>query len=223
MHPQAKPGEQPNWYALLGVAATASSQQISAAVERLSRQATALSVTAPERSRLLRDQIRAIKHDLLSSAARRQHYDQALAGPAAGAPGQPLGPPPAGSPNPPPASPPPASPAPYRPAPYDPAVHGPAGHGPAGRGPAAAASGPGLMSRVAKFLQTGWVCTTCGHGALPGDKFCQKCGSEIQAPGPTQKAVKPTASQRPSAFCGKCGGKIAPGNTFCTQCGAQRA
>jgi len=67
-----------NWYAVLGVDPAATTQQITAAVERLTRHANALSLTAPERARHLRDQVRAIKQDLLSGAEQRERYDQHL-------------------------------------------------------------------------------------------------------------------------------------------------
>jgi|GEM_PF-2121644 hypothetical protein len=71
-----RPGD---WYSLLRVDPVATTEQISAAVERLSRQANALSITAPERARQLRDQIRTMKRDLLSGAEQRERYDHQLA------------------------------------------------------------------------------------------------------------------------------------------------
>ncbi len=243
MHQAGLPAEPPDWYAALSLPTTATGDQISAAVERMSRQATALSVTAPERSRLLRDQIRAIKQDLLSGDAQRQRYDQQRAQAQAARGGG-------------------------RPAAW--LAQGvqrqaQAGTGQAGMGQAGAGQAQfgGLMSRVAKFLQTGWTCATCGYGALPNDKFCHKCGSPIEAPaiaqqrpggpGPAQQAAPAAGQGAPAAlgqqqplptsqpqqagqagqvgqagqaqpgFCGKCGGLIAPANVFCTQCGAARA
>ncbi len=223
MHPLGTPAGPPDWYPVLNLAPDASTEEIAAAVERMSRQATALSVTAPDRSRLLRDQIRAIRQDLLSGDARRQRYDQARAAGTAG---------------------PPASAAPAGPA-WQAPFQGRQGQGIGQQ----AAQFAGLVSRVAKFLQTGWTCANCGHGALPNDKFCHKCGSKIEAPAIAQQSPR-VAGQQPGVqaaapagqqagfpavlsgqqadqpqptFCGKCGGSIAPGNTFCTQCGAQRA
>jgi hypothetical protein len=69
-----------NWYAVLGVDPAATTEQITAAVERLARHANALSLTAPERARHLRDQVRAIKADLLSGTEQRERYDQRLGG-----------------------------------------------------------------------------------------------------------------------------------------------
>jgi hypothetical protein len=50
---------QEDWYAYLNIATDAPTGQVEQAVERLSRQATALAVTAPERSQRLRDTVRA--------------------------------------------------------------------------------------------------------------------------------------------------------------------
>jgi hypothetical protein len=68
-----------SWYSLLGLEPAATSDEITGAVERMSRQANALSVTAPERARLLRDQVRAIRQDLLSGPEQRARYDAGLA------------------------------------------------------------------------------------------------------------------------------------------------
>ena len=70
---------QEDWYAYLGLSPQAPEEQIAQAVERLSRQAAALAVTAPERSQRLRDTIRLIKRDLLSGQENRQRYDLGLA------------------------------------------------------------------------------------------------------------------------------------------------
>lgn len=93
--------QQPDWYEVLKLAPDSATERIEAAVERLSRQATALAVTAPERSQRLRDQVRAMKRDLLSGPENRARYDEARAAagpvpptgapPAAGQPGQPGG------------------------------------------------------------------------------------------------------------------------------------
>jgi len=208
------PGQQQDWYAVLGVAASAGSDEIAIAVEKMSRQANSLSVTAPQRSRLLRDQIRAIKQDLLSGDAQRQRYDQALAraqGPAgqfapAEVPGQ--GQPPAQSPR---AQFPPAVEVPG----FPPAAQAP-GFPPAAQAPAAqpgfpaAGQVPGaqpgfyrpapgqaapqfaaLVGKVARFLQSGWTCAACGYDALPNDRFCHKCGAKIEPPAVARPLARP--------------------------------
>jgi hypothetical protein len=84
-----------NWYTVLGVDPAATAGQITSAVERLARQANALSLTAPERARQLRDQVRAIKQDLLAGTEQRERYDLQLRGQEANAgtfaPSQPAG------------------------------------------------------------------------------------------------------------------------------------
>jgi rubrerythrin len=177
-----------NWYAVLGVDPAATTEQVTAAVERMARHANALSLTAPERARHLRDQVRAIKADLLSGTEQRERYDQHLGRQEANAgtfaPPQPAG-----------------------------------------------ARAFGLMSRVTRFLQTGWTCSDCGYGALPTDKFCPKCGGKIQ-PGVPQRSAEQghadeaTPSHAPAAqpaSCAKCGGRLASGDAFCTRCGALRS
>ena len=67
--------QQEDWYAYLNMAPDAPTEQVERAVERLSRQATALAVTAPERSQRLRDTVRSIKRDLLSGPEARARYD----------------------------------------------------------------------------------------------------------------------------------------------------
>jgi hypothetical protein len=67
--------QQEDWYAYLNIATDAPTEQVEQAVERLSRQAMALAVTAPERSQRLRDTVRSIKRDLLSGPEARTRYD----------------------------------------------------------------------------------------------------------------------------------------------------
>jgi hypothetical protein len=80
-----------DWYAVLSLSATATEAEIAAAVERLGRQAAALAVTSPDRSRDLRELARSIKQDLLSGPEARQRYDGRLAALPATAPSPPLG------------------------------------------------------------------------------------------------------------------------------------
>lgn len=193
-------GRPGNWYALLVLSPDATAQQIAAAVERLARQANALAITAPERATALRDQIRAIKRDLLSGTEQRQRYDERLAqqeGASAF-----LAPASAQAPSPEPA----AGPQPRE------------------------MRGAGLVSRVTQFLQTGWTCPDCGYGALPTDKFCPKCGGKIQpgVPGRSSgetRAAGTSSAPAPAAepaTCARCGASMAPDNAFCIRCGAQR-
>ena len=75
-----------DWYAVLSLSAAASEAEIAAAVERLGRQAAALAVTSPDRSRDLRELARSIKQDLLSGPEARQRYDDRLTAPSPTAP-----------------------------------------------------------------------------------------------------------------------------------------
>lgn len=191
--------EPTDWYSILGVGPDATTEQIAVAVERLARQANALAITAPERARQLRDRVRAIKRDLLSGAESRQRYDHRLVARAA-----------AGADSPPPVPAPTASPRPAFPtAPYR------------YRPPSPAKPAPDLMSRISKFLRTGWTCVGCGYGAQPTDKFCPKCGNRVesglsgQAKGGSPNPVPEAQAVR----CDKCGSSTAPGDIFCMQCG----
>ena len=228
--------QQRDWFEYLKVSPDATAEQVEQAVERLSRQAAALAVTAPERSQQLRDTVRAIKRDLLSGPESRARYEAALAAgpeaavtipPATAAPPVPLVPhgpevpPPAAAPWPAvpqgpavphgPAVPPPAA-APWPAVPQDPAT--PQAPGAAPWPPAAAPGGvDGLGSRIARFLRTGWTCSSCGKEAMPSDKFCTKCGTAIT---PTRHdAIR--QAQRPG--CANCSAPLGVNDAFCARCG----
>lgn len=81
-----------DWYGYLQIEPGATDEQIAVAVERLSRQATALATTAPERSQQLRETVRSIKRDLMSGPDSRQAYDQTRSQQAAAPPSQPAPP-----------------------------------------------------------------------------------------------------------------------------------
>ena len=68
-----------DFYAKLSVTTTATEDEVRAAVEALSRKATAMANTAPERSQGLREQVRQIKATLLSGPTERAAYDATLA------------------------------------------------------------------------------------------------------------------------------------------------
>jgi Double zinc ribbon len=190
-----------DWYAYLRLPPEATAGDIEQAVERLSRQASALAVTAPERSQRLRETIRAIKRDLLSGPEGRARYDaprsQRLAAPA------PV--PPAGAA---------APPVPTPPMPTTPA---PPGIAPAPPGP----GGQGTGSRLARFLRTGWTCPGCGKGAVPSDKFCTKCGTPIRPIHPEAGSDRDRAP-RPRSVCPSCANPLGPLDVFCSMCGARR-
>lgn len=214
-----------DWYSVLGEGTDATTEQIAAAVERLARQANALAITAPERARQLRDQVRAIKQDLLSGAESRQRYDQRLAArAAAGADSAPAPTPtaPPGYPTSAPAGPaPPPAPAAWSTAsPSRPAVPGPATAPFRYSPPSPAKPAPRLMSRISKFLQTGWTCSGCGYGAQPTDKFCPRCGNRVESGLGDEPPHASVATGAQPTRCGKCGSWAAPGDIFCMRCGS---
>lgn len=210
----ASPDRAPStdWYSILSLGPDATTEQITAAVERLARQANALAITAPERARQLRDQVRAIKRDLLSGAESRQLYDHRLAAQAA-----------AGADSPPPVPASPASPRLAFPGPATP----PYRYNP----PSPAKPAAELMSRISKFLRTGWTCVSCGYGAQPTDKFCPKCGNRVesglggQLPGASAAGQAKGGSPNPApeaqaVRCDKCGSCTTSEDIFCMRCGS---
>jgi curved DNA-binding protein CbpA len=207
------PAPGSDWYSVLGLSPAASADEIAVAVERLSRQASALAVTAPERSQQLREVTRAIKRDLLSGLESRRRYDQSLR-PGAAAPQAPAAPPgmlpagpsAAGPPAAPPATP-TAAPAAGRPAPV------------AG---ATAPQAPDRRKRFMRFLQGAWTCPACGHDAMPGEEFCTKCGGKLRtATGDDAPAVPGSGGARVPS-CAACGIALSPTDRFCTHCGSRR-
>jgi hypothetical protein len=181
-----------DWYAYLQLPPEATTGDIEQAVERLSRRASALAVTAPERSQLLRETVRAIKRDLLSGPESRQRYDA----PRSQRPAAPAPAPPAGAA---------AWPVPTPPAP-------PVPPGPGGQG---------AGSRLARFLRTGWTCPGCGKGAVPSDKFCTKCGTPIRPIQPDAGSERDRAPG-PRSACPSCANPLGPLDVFCSMCGARR-
>ncbi len=205
--------ESDNWYAYLRLSPGATLDKIQSAVERLSRQASALAATAPERSQSLRETIRSIKRDLLSGPENRQRYDaprlQQRAAPATPVPA--AGPPAPASPQP---APNPLAPNPLAPNPLalSPQAPAPAPYPPAGQGAGA---------RIARFLRTGWTCPACGKGGVPSDKFCTRCGTPIQPVRP-EAAPESERVSRPRLVCGDCANPLGPMDAFCAKCGARR-
>ncbi|MDA8319534.1 MAG: zinc ribbon domain-containing protein [Actinomycetota bacterium] len=95
---------------------------------------------------------------------------------------------------------------------------------PTGRPEAAASRAGRTMARLTHFLRTAWTCPACGHGALPADRFCQKCGGRV--PPPRWSGAEEGAHSRspisPPVLCVGCGSRITAGNMYCTQCGTRR-
>ncbi len=63
------------------------------------------------------------------------------------------------------------------------------------------------------------ICSHCGNKLLPGDQFCNKCGTPVHRPKPEISAQIKSADQETRA-CPRCGAVLKPGNRFCTGCGA---
>ncbi len=211
-----------NWYVKIGVTPTATEDEVRAAVEALSRKATAMANTAPERSQGLREQVRQIKATLLSGPTERAAYDATLAmtvsagataGTTAGATVAPAlaqhlaqHPVPSAGPQPHPSLTP-------RPEPTVP--------------PAVRPPGGTWGSKFKQFLQTGWSCPTCGEGALPNERTCRRCGTDIPQPAlvtdfslPQTPLRQPVQAPDTAADpCAGCGAVMGTGVRFCTRCG----
>jgi curved DNA-binding protein CbpA len=246
------PAPGSDWYSVLGLSPAASADEIAVAVERLSRQASALAVTAPERSQQLREVTRAIKRDLLSGLESRRRYDQSLrpGAPAAQAPAAPAGmlpagPPAAGHPAAPPGMLPAGPPAAGHPAappgtlPAGPPATGhpaaPTAGPPAAGHPAAPAAGhpapaagatappaPDRRKRFMRFLQGAWTCPACGHDAMPGEEFCTKCGGRLRTAAGDDLPAGPGSAGARVPSCTACGAALGTDDRFCTHCGSRR-
>ena len=217
-----------DWYAYLQLPLQASIRDVEQAVERLSRQASALATTAPERSQQLRETIRSIKRDLLSGPESPRSYDaprvRDLAPPPPPA-ATAIAPPPAPATaprrapkhaRPEPAAPMPPAPTAYTPMPPSP-TPAPMPSVPVGTAP----PGQGAGSRLARFLRTGWTCPACGKGALPSDKFCTSCGTPIRLIRP-EAGSEPEHASSPHPFCPSCANPLGAMDVFCSKCGARR-
>jgi ribosomal protein L32 len=184
----------PDWYAVLRLTPDASAEEIAGAVERLSRQATSLATTAPERSQQLRETLRSIKRDLLSGPENRQRYDQSRAQARTAVPPQ----------------------APAAPT----AQHPPAAAVASAPASAAGPAPEGMGARFARFMRTGWACSNCGKGSLPNEKFCSRCGSPIQPPAQAPAGRAPAVR---NPVCASCGKQLRSSDVFCGSCGTRRA
>jgi len=234
--------EQEDWYAYLNIATDTPTDQIEQAVEKLSRQAAALAVTAPERSQRLRDTVRAIKRDLLSGPEARARYD---AGRDAGSvpppppPAMPsaaptmVPPPPTGAPPPAwfsqPFPPPPGGPStPGGPPASGPAEGGAAGGAPAGGGqPSWGQPGGGQPGGgPAAGGQPGWGQPGGGPGGGGQAGGWQGGGGPMGGPpaggGPAGEKMSARLARflRTGWVCGECGKEALPSEKFCTRCGS---
>jgi hypothetical protein len=194
------PGQ--DWYAVLQLRADATTQEITAAVERRSRQAASLANTAPERSQQLREQVRAIKRDLLSGTEARERYDAGRVT-AASTTGE-------------------TAEAPAQEQAAEPAWPGQGGAvqeqtwGQQEAGPYAAAP---RRSRFRQFMQSGWTCWHCGESSMPGDRFCTQCCAQLTQDASWTPVAVPVTSPN---MCPYCGTTAASTHRFCRACGAAR-
>ncbi len=193
-----------DWYALLKLRPDATTEEIAAVVEKRSRQASAMANTHPERSQQLREQVRAIKRDLLSGPEARAAYDAAR-----------MTPPPASTELAPTQVAPPdqygAQPGGYAspPATYPPEwVPQPSAAPPARGG-----------NRFLRFMQSGYTCTHCGESYLPGAQYCTQCCARL-VPNPSYVPV--TVPVTNANACPYCGTVAATTHRFCRNCGASR-
>jgi hypothetical protein len=180
-----------DWYSLLGIPRDAPEDIIAGAIERLSRQASALATTAPERSQTLRETVRSMRRDLMTGTEARSLYDRTLIS--------------TSGPQPPATGPPPVAPTTANPSPT---------------GSLAAVVPPALLplaKRFRQFLQTGWTCPLCGADGLPGDRFCTSCGAAMHES--TGNVNRPhdeppscqtchEAIQSDDLFCTRCGTRL---------------
>lgn len=63
---------------------------------------------------------------------------------------------------------------------------------------------------VAAPAPAGVACPSCGASNAPGTKFCQSCGTKLEAPPPAEPEQK---------TCPGCGKAVEPGVKFCPECG----
>ncbi|NNN09000.1 MAG: hypothetical protein HKL85_07390 [Acidimicrobiaceae bacterium] len=203
-----------DWYTQLGVPAAATKEDIETAVERMSRQASTLANSAPDRSQALRDKVRAIRADLLSGDDARRRYDSRVAElrassrpangdvrnvdqsqPAISNSGE------NATPQFDVTQPQQRTSSPSLP-PYDfnaarPSIVD-----------AVAANVAPVVSRFRRFLQSGWICPACSTEGSPEDEYCNSCGAAM-------KVDRSSVVIR----CLQCSSKLDPGDRFCVSCG----
>lgn len=72
------------------------------------------------------------------------------------------------------------------------------------------------------------ICSACGAGNVPGELFCDFCGSPLEAPEPVAEAAPETAAPEAAAAeagptCPACGAPVKADEAFCADCGASLA
>jgi predicted Zn-ribbon and HTH transcriptional regulator len=184
-----------DWYQELGLTPAAELSDIDAAIERKSRQASAIANTAPDRSQQIRDLIRAMRSDLLSGPVKRREYDERLIrSQQSVAPRIPESV---------------TRPVERTQVPTAPTPQPPVLAQPSSSGATPTADVGRLTSRFRQFLQSGWTCPSCRAEGMPEDKFCKKCGATMK---PEVVNVKPR--------CANCGTENGVNDKFCSRCGA---
>ncbi|HEY1015670.1 MAG TPA: zinc ribbon domain-containing protein, partial [Herpetosiphonaceae bacterium] len=61
-------------------------------------------------------------------------------------------------------------------------------------------------------------CPICGHNNDAGNRFCEYCGSRLEAGAVQEATMAVTGSNK--VACPSCGASVTPGETFCEVCGA---
>jgi len=168
-----------DWYRLLGIPRLATAEEIAEAVERLSRQSSALANTAPERSQHLRENVRAIRRDLLSGDLARKAYDDALAPIQPEMPSEQV----------------------------EDALQN--GMPPQGMGNVNVPRILDIGGRILEFFTTSGTCPRCGERGSANAKFCARCGFVLRSGGSSAASLVcqscGTVVKPIDHFCGRCG------------------
>ena len=168
-------GRVKDWYEVLGIDTNSHDSAINAAIERMSRLASALANTAPDRSQDVRETIRAIRRDLCSGLDARQAYDQQLARSKTELKSEPLA---SESGNVVPSE----IPGQVAPPPFYAGTQNPqsrhdgqaVSESPPSVVDAVVANLAPVVSRFRRFIQSGWSCPTCGSEGRPGDEILRQ-------------------------------------------------
>lgn len=65
------------------------------------------------------------------------------------------------------------------------------------------------------------TCPSCGAQNDPGNRFCDQCGTRLDAPAPAAAPVAaPDQPTLAAPVCPNCGATVLPGEAFCDNCGA---
>lgn len=84
-----------------------------------------------------------------------------------------------------------------------------------------------LKEKIAKLnkelndLEEKYPCPNCGETVEKGQKFCDKCGTSVEAVTTPAEAETPVAEADVAKVCTNCGANIEDGQKFCEKCGAK--